>query len=208
MAKVVTIAGNRQKLITIPQFPDHDQQSAPLNPAIGHTWIERNGDATVRAVWEWNGVLWLTIDSYPLELHSNSGTTNGNGNGSAKVPGFPFDCDLFVENLMLSFLPSNSLSPGGTNDSNLQYYTFAVQKMIRNTGTTIGTTISQQGGTYTSGWNAYKFQQINTLVSFAGANQDGTNTIARGLRAAWTRSAGTIQFSNFCMAIAYRLARR
>jgi hypothetical protein len=208
MAKVVTIAGNVQRLITIPQFPDHDQQSAPASPAIGQTWIERYGDGTVRAVWEWNGVLWLTIDSYPMELHSNSGTTNGNGNGTAKVPGLPFDCDLFVENLTLSFLPSNSISPGGTIDSNLQYYTFAVQKLIRGNGTTIGTTISQQGGTYVSGWNAYKSQQINTLVSLANANQDNSNTIARGLRASWTRSAGTIQFSNFCMSIAYRLARR
>jgi hypothetical protein len=189
-------------------YPNFDQEAVPTSPAIGNSWIERYGDGSIKHSWQWNGVLWLSQDSSSAELFKNSGNNNGSGNGVATMPGMPFDCDLLIENLIISLVMANSIAPGGGNDSNLVYYSFGLQKVVRNVGTQIGTMISQQGVSYVAGWNVYKIHPINTLVSFAGSNQDSTNTIARGLRAFWTRSSGSIQFSSSCFSIAYRLARR
>jgi hypothetical protein len=73
-------------------YPNFDQQGVPINPAIGNSWIERNGDGSIRHTWQWNGVLWLSQDALSAELFSNSGNNNGNGNGIAKMPGLSFDC--------------------------------------------------------------------------------------------------------------------
>jgi hypothetical protein len=196
-------------LIDAGVYPSFDQQSVPSNPAIGNIWIERNGDSSIKYTWQWNGALWLSSTSQPLELYSNSGNISGTNVGSAKIPGMPFECDLFIENFALSLYLNQSISPGGANDSALNYYVFRVEKVIRNAGVQIGTSLSMQNSTVVSGWNFFKpLHPINTLVSLANAHQDSTNAIARGVRLAWTRSAGTAQFGNSCATVSYRLARR
>lgn len=200
--------GNTQWAALTSSFPTYDQQSVPSSPSAGQTWIERDGSNLVLECWFYTGSVWRSLSAYTQPIHQSSATNvTSTSTGNFWYPASSIVADCFILKAALGFLLPNAASPGGSNNSTTDYWTFNIQVINGSTTTALGSH-SLQGLTWSAGDSGHKILDINTAI--VTPTTDSSSTGFRGLRTAWTKtgSNANMVYNSLGVSVSYRLQRK